>query len=45
VKENVPRVRGGLHMMVWWGASHQGVTPLHFALVPKCIKRMRHKEL
>jgi len=53
VKENVPRFQGGHHppyVMVLWGLSHQGVTPLHFykkgvKLVPKCIKRMYYKEL
>ena len=34
VKERVPRMQRGHHpsyVMVWWGVSHQGVTPLHFA--------------
>jgi len=32
-KEKVPRVQRGHHpsyVMVWWGMSHQEVTPLHF---------------
>jgi hypothetical protein len=53
VKKNVPRVQRGHHpfcVMVWWGVSHQGVTPLYFCekgmkLVPECIKTMCFKEL
>jgi len=32
-KEKVPRAQRGhrpSHVMVWWGVSNQGVTPLHF---------------
>jgi hypothetical protein len=45
--------QGGHHpsyVMVWWGLSHQGVTPLHFCkkgvkLVPEHIKRTCYKQL
>ena len=33
VKKKVPRVQRGHHtsyIIVWWGVSYQGVTPLHF---------------
>jgi hypothetical protein len=47
-----PECAGGYHpsyVMVWWGASHQGVTPLHFCekgvkTGSECIKRMFYKE-
>jgi hypothetical protein len=53
VKENVPRVQRGHHpsyVMIWWGVSHQGVTPLHFCkkgvkLVSECMTRTCYKQL
>jgi hypothetical protein len=38
------------YIMVWWGVSHQGLTPHNFCekgvkRVPECIKRTCYKEL